>query len=103
MDDPHNPRNPADEQCGHSVPPGWVDSYSIPQPSVAPSVFIELKDEVEALEEVSDGVPKADQDIEEEDPDHGEGCDCLQKRTLVILRVCTGAAPVAGITFGSSL
>ena len=60
MDDPDNPRDPADEQCGHSVPPGGVDSYSIPFPSVAPSVFIELKDEVEALEEVSDGVPKAD-------------------------------------------
>ena len=89
MDDPHNPRDPADDQRGHSVPPGGVDSYSIPQvcQGITPSIFIELKDEVEALEEVSDGVPKADQDIEEEDPDHGEGCDCLQKRTLVILRV----------------
>ena len=53
--------------------------YIIPRTAFIPSVLTELKDEVEALEEVSDGIAEADEDVEEEDPDHGEGCDCLQK------------------------
>ena len=105
MDDPHYARYPADDKGSDPILPGGVDSsgQSIGiQYALISSVFTELKDEVEALEEVSDGIPKADKDVEEEDPDDSEGCDCLQERTLVIL-VLTVATPVACITFWSNL
>ena len=104
MDDPHYARYPADDKGGDPILPGRVDSsaISIQHYAVISSILTELKDEVEALEEVSDGVPKADEDVEEEDPDDSEGCNCLQERTLVIL-VLTVATPVACITFWSNL
>ena len=100
MDDPHYPRYPADDEGRNPIPPCFFLERCIPY-----SIFTERKDEVEALKEVGDGVAEADEDVEEEDPDHGEGRDCLQKWTLVILiiRVWTVAAIVAGTTFRSNL
>ena len=104
MDDPHYPRYPADDKGSDPILPGRVDSTACftHHYAVISSVLTELKDEVEALEEVSDSIPKADEDVEKEDPDDGEGCDCLQERTLVIL-VLTVSAPVACITSWSNL
>ena len=97
MDDPHYPRYPADDEGCDPVPLWIFLDRSIPY-----SIFTERKNEVEALEKVGDGVPKADEDVEEEDPDDSEGCDGLQERSLVIL-VRTVTAPVACITFWSNL
>ena len=77
MDDPNYPWYPADDEGGDPIPPCRVDCYPIPRKAFIASVFTELKDEVEALKEVGDGVAETDEDVEEEDPDDGKGRECL--------------------------
>ena len=88
--DPHQPGYPADDESRHPVFPGgvpWLWLYSGAEPF--------RKDEVEALEKIGDGVPEADEDVEEQDPDDGEGGAGLQEPAV---NFSTPATPVAGST-----
>ena len=90
VDDPDQPGYPADDESRHPVLPGrvprlWLHSGAEPF----------RKDEVEALEKIGDGVPEADEDVEEQDPDDGEGGAGLQEPAV---NFSTPATPVAGPT-----
>ena len=95
VDYPHQPGYPADDEGRHPVLPGrvpWLWLYSGAEPV--------RKDEVEALKEICDGVPEADEDVKEQDPDDGEGGACLQEPAV---NFSTPATPVAGSTCFSDL
>ena len=88
VDDPHQPGYPADDECCHPVLPGrvpWLWRHSGAEPF--------RKDEVEALEKISDGVPEADENVEEQDSDDGEGGAGLQEPAV---NFSTPATAVAG-------
>ena len=101
VDDADYPRDPADDQGRHPVPPGGVDC------GVKSSVGGKLEDEVEALEKVGDGVPKADGYVKEENPDDCEGGESLQEPGVSLIITTAVAAPVTAstysVTFGSLL